>query len=76
MKAYRGPPATLGSAATVRSQAPLKCKISLVPAPLWGVSLARLLPRSQWDKLRQAEIARYGQTCQTCGKQPAEGEST
>jgi len=29
MKAYRGPPTTLGSAAAVRSQVPFKCKTSL-----------------------------------------------
>ena len=37
-----------------------------MPRPLWGVNLRRLLPKSQWQKMRQELIRERGLHCQTC----------
>lgn len=45
-----------------------KPAIHMIPGPLWGMNLRRVLPRSRWNKMRQALIAERGPKCQTCGK--------
>jgi hypothetical protein len=45
-----------------------KPAIRMVPRPLWGMNLRRLLPKSRWSKIRQGLIAERGLKCQTCGK--------
>lgn len=47
---------------------PAKLSIRMVPGPLWGKNLRKILPKSQWQKLRKQVIAERGLTCQTCGK--------
>jgi len=47
---------------------PYKSAIRMVPGPLWGKNLRRLLPKSQWNKIRRNVIAERGLKCQTCGK--------
>lgn len=42
--------------------------IELVPVPLWGLNMRKLLPQSQWRKFRKALIERQGQQCATCGE--------
>jgi hypothetical protein len=43
--------------------------IDLVPQPLWGKSLYRTLPRSQWRRLRQWAVDRSENRCEACGQQ-------
>jgi hypothetical protein len=45
-----------------------KPSIRMVPGPLWGMNLRRMLPKSHWNKIRQNLIAECGLKCQTCGK--------
>lgn len=40
----------------------------MVPGPLWGGNLRKMLPKSRWTKIRQGLVAERGLTCQTCGK--------
>jgi hypothetical protein len=44
--------------------------IRMVPGPLWGLNLrkGRVIPKSQWDKIRTAFFEEHGLTCQTCGE--------
>ncbi len=42
--------------------------IQLVPVPLWGWNMRRLMPQTRWAKFRKALIERQGQFCATCGK--------
>src|SRR5690242_16967444 len=41
--------------------------IELVPQPLWGQSLAKLMPRAEWDRLRGRVKALSGYRCAICG---------
>ena len=41
--------------------------IELVPETCWGSSLARELPKEQWDVLRRATYAAADNRCQVCG---------
>lgn len=45
----------------------------LVPSPLFGKSCYRLLPNSQWRKLRKRVIDERGSACEICGNQPDKG---
>ncbi len=45
----------------------LKLTIELVPRPLWGRDLAKLMPRKEWDKLREQVYAQYNHLCGICG---------
>src|SRR5215472_8642607 len=45
-----------------------KSAIRMVPGPLWGKNLRRMLPKSQWNKIRRNAITERGLECQTCGK--------
>jgi hypothetical protein len=56
------------SVASLRSPTPvdtgrLKLTIELVPATSWGRSLKRLLPQSDWDRIRRQAYAQYGHRC-------------
>lgn len=44
----------------------MKLEIELVPEKQWGMSLAQLLPKKDWDILRRKVYKRYGWTCQVC----------
>lgn len=44
----------------------MRLEVELVPAHSWGKSLAQLLPKVEWDKLRRLIYKRYNWTCQTC----------
>jgi len=49
------------------AEAPLsRLMPELVPKPLWGISLYRLLPRSQWESIRLGELALSGNHCAVC----------
>ena len=39
----------------------------LVPRSLWGVNLRKLLPVSEWDRIRKEAYARQNQQCAICG---------
>src|SRR2546423_5553566 len=45
---------------------PLKLTPALVPAPLWGRSVYRRLPRRQWQALRQSVLEAAANTCTHC----------
>ena len=45
----------------------MKLDIELVPTPLWGESLYRLLTRTQWDKIRKPALDRAAGRCEVCG---------
>jgi len=47
--------------------AAVKLDIELVPTPLWGESLYRLLTRGQWDKIRRPVLDRAAGHCEVCG---------
>src|ERR1700738_4583185 len=51
-----------------------KPAIRMVPYPLWGMNLHRMLPKSRWNKIRQELIAERGLKCQTCGKVETESK--
>ena len=46
----------------MKSGAPptLRLTVELVPKPLWGRSLAKLAPRSEWGALRQQVFGKFG----------------
>ncbi len=44
-----------------------KLEIELVPQPLWGMSLHKLLPRRKWDEIRSKVIERQSHKCGVCG---------
>jgi hypothetical protein len=46
----------------------LKLEIELVPKPLWGLSLHRLLPKETWNAIRNDFIATNGRKCGICGE--------
>jgi hypothetical protein len=43
--------------------------IELVPRPLWGRSLAQLMPRYRWQKLRAEILKRDGERCSVCASE-------
>lgn len=45
----------------------MKLEIELVPTPLWGESLYRLLTRAQWEKIRRPVLDRAAGHCEVCG---------
>jgi hypothetical protein len=45
----------------------LKLTIELVPGTSWYKSLNKLLPRSEWDRVRRRAYAQYGHRCGICG---------
>ncbi len=45
-----------------------KPSIRMVPGPLWGMNLRRMLPKSRWQKIRHGLIQERGLRCQTCRK--------
>lgn len=44
-----------------------KLTIELVPATTWWSNLRKLLPKSEWDKLRKKVYADYSYKCGICG---------
>jgi len=46
----------------------LRLEIELVPKPLWGKSLANMLPKAQWEALRAQRIQEKGARCEICGQ--------
>ena len=45
----------------------LKLKIELVPHTSWYKNLRKMLPKSEWDKIRKGTYAEYGHKCGICG---------
>ena len=46
----------------------MKLSAELVPQTVWYKSLAKLLPRSVWNNIRQEVIDQNGLRCQICGE--------
>jgi hypothetical protein len=46
---------------------PLKLTIELVPTTSWYNNLRKVIPTSEWDKLRKRVYAQYGYRCGICG---------
>ena len=44
-----------------------RLEIELIPESSWHISLANLLPRLAWDRLRRETYRRSNYTCVTCG---------
>lgn len=57
-----------GSAATSDE---LLLTIELMPEPLWGRSLAKMMPRAEWDRLRGRVKAMSDYRCAICGAEGA-----
>lgn len=51
----------------------LRLEIELVPRALWGLSLAKTLKRSEWDRLRYAAYSDAGHRCEICAGMGAGG---
>ncbi len=47
----------------------MKLEIELVPKPLWGKTLAKMLPRDEWERLRVQRIQEKGERCEICGQE-------
>src|SRR5437870_12310298 len=45
----------------------VRLEIELVPTPLWGESLYRLLSSTQWNKIRMPVLERAAGRCEVCG---------
>ena len=45
----------------------LQLKIELVPSTSWYDNLRKVLPKSEWDKIRKAAYVNYGHWCGICG---------
>ncbi len=45
----------------------LKLTIELVPATSWYDNLRKVLPKSDWDKIRKRIYVEYGHRCGICG---------
>jgi hypothetical protein len=45
----------------------LRLEIELVPKPLWGKSLASVLQRPEWEKLKAHRLREKGERCEICG---------
>ena len=45
----------------------LQLKIELVPSTSWYDNLRKVLPKSEWDKIRKAAYVNYGHRCGICG---------
>jgi hypothetical protein len=41
--------------------------MEMVPEPLWGISLANLMPKERWDVLRKRVYREYDYHCGVCG---------
>ena len=50
-----------------RKHLEMKFTIELVPNPLWGKNLAKLLSREDWEWLRTNTIEKYRNRCGICG---------
>ncbi len=46
----------------------MKLSAELVPKTAWNLSLAKLLPRSVWNGIREGHIQQNGKKCEICGK--------
>lgn len=44
----------------------MKLEIELVPKPLWGKSLAKILPKEKWLALKTQRIQEEGRKCEIC----------
>lgn len=53
--------------AEVKAVSPMVLTIDLVPGPLHGQSLANLLNRNEWERLRADTLRRKGALCEVCG---------
>jgi hypothetical protein len=47
----------------------LKLAVELVPKTAWNQSLAKLLPRSVWNTIREGIIEEHGKRCRICGEE-------
>ena len=47
--------------------------ISLIPSTSWYKSLANLLPKDVWRRIRNRELKRVGFKCELCGKKQSYG---
>lgn len=56
-------------------RSPYHPHIQLVPVPLWGSNMRKLMPRSQWRKLREALLDRHGLRCAICGAEAEESRT-
>lgn len=45
----------------------LRLTIELVPSTSWYNNLRKVIPKSEWDKLRKRVYAKYGHRCGICG---------
>ncbi len=45
----------------------LKLTIELVPQTSWYDNMRKVIPKTQWDKLRKRVYAEYGHKCGICG---------
>jgi hypothetical protein len=52
---------------TTRLGRSLALSVRLVPAPLWGMNLAKLLPRAEWERIRAEALEKAGHHCEVCG---------
>jgi hypothetical protein len=48
------------------TKAPLKLGIELIPISSWENNLRKIIPRRQWDKLRNQVHERNGRQCEIC----------
>jgi hypothetical protein len=46
----------------------LRLSVELVPSTSWGDNLRRVLPSSEWDKIRLQAYAENGYRCAICGE--------
>ena len=46
----------------------LKLSIELVPQPLWGLNLRKLLSTKQWDHIRKNSYKKANYKCELCGQ--------
>jgi hypothetical protein len=49
----------------------VKLEIELVPTPLWGESLYRLLTKGQWNRIRIPVLDKAAGSCEVCGSASA-----
>jgi hypothetical protein len=47
---------------------PLKLFIELVPSTSWYNNLRKVLPKSEWDRIRKESYRNAGLICEICGK--------
>lgn len=46
----------------------MNLEIELVPSSVWESSLYRLLPKKEWNRIRDDIISEKGRKCQICGE--------